>query len=117
MVSLLTAKAILVRRKDIYIFNQLGQTPLSVASENGNAAIVKDLLDSGADLSISDIYRISSTPCIFCIPYASGFTPLHYASGAGKLLVVQALIEASADLNSRDADGISSILSNSLRGA
>lgn len=62
-------------------------TPLTVAAERGDAAKVRKLIASGADLNERD---------------SSGYTALVWAARNGSTEVAEALIEARADLNARD---------------
>lgn len=60
------------------------------ASDRGSTAIVKLLVDSGADINLKD---------------SDGQTALHYASSCGHLECVKLLLEHSADKNILDNDG------------
>jgi hypothetical protein len=64
-----------------------GQTPLSWAAENGHEAVVKLLLEKGADLESKD---------------NNGRTPLSWAAENGHEAVVKLLLEKGADLESKD---------------
>src|SRR5262245_45500645 len=62
-------------------------TPLHVSARAGRGAVVKALLDAGADPNART---------------SSGATALHQASGAGNLEAVQALIAKGADVNAKE---------------
>ena len=100
-------------------------TPLHVASAFGNAAVVKTLLDAGADANAHDGYgwtvlhwaaEYSEAPAVVNALLAAGAaanaldeygnTPLHWAAGNSKAPgVVQALLDGGAHVNARDKDG------------
>jgi ankyrin repeat protein len=73
--------------------NSIGQTPLSVASEEGHEAVVKLLLaEHGVDPNHKDSY---------------GRTPLASASASGHHGVVRLLLNTNGvDPDSRDTNGI-----------
>ncbi|KAF1968539.1 ankyrin [Bimuria novae-zelandiae CBS 107.79] len=60
--------------------DKYGLTPLSRAAQNGNEAVVKLLLDKGADLELKDKY---------------GRTPLLWAVAKGHKAVVKLLLDES----------------------
>ena len=49
-----TAKGLLRRGAQVSLANAIGVTPAYVAAENGNAAMLRLLLDAGADVSATD---------------------------------------------------------------
>eukprot|EP00947_MAST-08B_sp_MAST-8B-sp1_P005389 g5389.t1 len=68
--------------------NDRGETALHRAAEDGQAAVVKLLLDAGVDKDKADNNL--------------GWTPLHHASGRGHPPVVQILLDAGADMDKED---------------
>ncbi|HEY9403852.1 MAG TPA: ankyrin repeat domain-containing protein [Pyrinomonadaceae bacterium] len=62
-------------------------TPLTVAAERGDAALVRKLIAAGADLNERD---------------KLGYTALVWAARNGNKEVAKALVEARADMNARD---------------
>ena len=64
-----------------------GQTPLSWAAENGHEAVVKLLLEKGADVECKS---------------NDGRTPLWWAAEKGHEAVVKLLLEKGADVESKD---------------
>ncbi|KAH6664496.1 hypothetical protein B0J14DRAFT_523182, partial [Halenospora varia] len=65
-------------------------TGLHLVAYFGVKAVVKLLLDQGADVNLKDNYKR---------------TPLHQASVNGHTKVVQLLLDQGADVNSKDSDG------------
>jgi len=70
--------------------NDTGLAPLHIASSNGDAKIVRYLLEKGASVHIRSKARLSH-----------GYTALHLASSRGNADVVKALLEHGAELNIR----------------
>lgn len=64
-----------------------GRTPLHSATVQGNVAVVKILVDNGADTEVRD---------------RKGWTPLHYAAFSGQDLVVWLLVEKGADMEAKE---------------
>ena len=64
-----------------------GQTPLSWAAQNGHEAVVKLLLEKGADVESKS---------------SNGRTPLSWAAENGHEAVVKLLLEKGADVESKD---------------
>ena len=69
---------------------QRRQTPLYWAAREGHEAVVKALIEAGADVNKAK---------------NDGETPLYMAASNGHEAVVKALIEAGADVNKADDDG------------
>jgi ankyrin repeat protein len=69
--------------------SEYGQTPLMWAAENGHEAVVKLLLEKGAQLETKD---------------EDGHTPLLYATENGHEAVVKLLLEKGAELETKDED-------------
>jgi len=67
-----------------------GMTPLHYAAYEDNAAAVRGLISSGADVNVRDSDEF---------PYGGGATPLFYAAVYGAFEAAQALLEARADVN------------------
>jgi ankyrin repeat protein len=65
-----------------------GYTPLFFAARSGHPAVVKTLLDRGADPKARSV---------------TGTTPLMLAAASGNTAVVDALLNAGADVNAKDA--------------
>jgi len=76
--------------------NAWGHTPLYAAARNGHAAIVKMLLEAGADATRPD---------------AAGFGPLHVAAAAGHTPVVALLVEeGGVPIDSRSVRGDTALI-------
>lgn len=78
---------------DVDLSNLNGETPLMMASIEGNLPVVKKLvLDKKAQID------------------HIGWTPLHYASSKGQLEVAQFLVTNGADVNSRSLNGTTPLM-------
>ncbi|HEV8395945.1 MAG TPA: ankyrin repeat domain-containing protein [Vicinamibacterales bacterium] len=82
-----TAGALLRAGASPTLVTRYGVTPMSLAAANGNAAMIKLLLEGGADANAPD---------------GAGETPLMTAAQAGSLDSVKALLAAGATLDARD---------------
>ena len=84
-------KELLVRGADVNFRNSYGATPLIEASLRGYEAIVRTLLEHGADVGTADT--------VF------GATALNFAALTGQVQVVEFLLKRGADVNAKDFDG------------
>ena len=128
--SIHTVQAIKDHVADVNAINNRGQSPLWLASCDGQDGLVKILLDTGADPSITDKYRDSclhaaihgqcSTETILEIldhgahvninmVNKDGATPLLLACGTAQAEAVKLLLKAKADPNISYADGDASL--------
>ena len=108
--------------------NDYGVTPLTLACQNGSAAMVATLLKAGADPNV--VQWTGETPLITCARTGDvqavklllsagadvdvteerqGHTALMRAVAGKHSPVVQALIEAGADVNARSKDGFTRV--------
>lgn len=101
-------KEILSERKDVLnCMNELGQTPLHLASRNHHADVVKEIIANGADPNFQD---------------KRGCTPLHAAMslelcvGSENLQVVKLLVDHGADLAKEDIEGVTPVHQASRNG-
>ena len=76
-----------------------GSTALMIASERGDAEVVKLLLENGADPNAGD---------------TSGYTALMFASYSGDLEIAKLLVKKGADVNARDKDGWTALMFASI---
>lgn len=81
--------------------NEDGRTSLHWASRNGHAAMVKLLIEMGADMDICDI---------------GGWTPLQQVLLDGEEAVVRVLIEMGADIHTCDLSGWTPLQRASMNG-
>ncbi|KAL1966142.1 hypothetical protein VTN77DRAFT_4890 [Rasamsonia byssochlamydoides] len=78
------------RKVDINSRSKDGQTPLSWAAEKRHEAVVKLLLENGANTECKDKF---------------GWTPLSWAARGWNEVVVKLLLENGADIESKDNPG------------
>ncbi len=84
-------EALIARGADVNIPQGDGMTALHWASERADAALVRVLLDAGAD--VTPVTRIGD------------YTPLHLAARSGSAPAVEALLEAGSDPRAMTATG------------
>ena len=75
---------------DVNLKDHDGCTPLHRACQSGASPIVKELINSGADCSVTD---------------ASGCSPVHLAAGKGNLDIVEMLVKIIKDWDKPDGTG------------
>jgi ankyrin repeat protein len=86
---------IIKRGADINTRNEFGRTPILIAVDNGNLAVVRALIKQRADVNIPDTqYHI---------------TPIHVAANKGHLDIIRALIEYGADFNTAENNGFTPV--------
>ncbi|KAJ7788289.1 ankyrin repeat-containing domain protein, partial [Mycena olivaceomarginata] len=78
-----------------------GATPLHYASLRGHTDVAKFLIETGADVNVTD---------------KDGVTPLHYTSLQGHTDVAKFLIDKGADVNATNKDRATPLHYASLRG-
>ena len=86
---------------DVNIPNNNGNTPLMIATRNGNTEIARMLIDRGADVNIPD---------------NNGNTPLTWASDRGNIQIVRMLIDRGANVNAKNKWNITPLTWASDRG-
>ena len=75
---------------DVHRRNEPGDTPLHLATQSGNAEVVRTLLAAGADANSCD---------------KEGYQPIHGAAFHGHMEIIRLLLAAGADINSREGAG------------
>jgi ankyrin repeat protein len=73
--------------------NEPGYTPLDVAAREGHVAVIRMLLDAGADVNATDTPEHA---------FPEGWAPLHLAVLAGKVGAAKLLLDKGADVNATD---------------
>ncbi|XP_033967148.1 kinase D-interacting substrate of 220 kDa B-like isoform X2 [Pseudochaenichthys georgianus] len=99
--NLTAIKAHLDKFKDVDSRSDNGQTPLMVASEQGNVEIVQELLRRGANVNLDDV------DC---------WTALISAAKEGHFEVVRELLENNANLEHRDMGGWTALMWGAYKG-
>ncbi|PTB63230.1 ankyrin, partial [Trichoderma citrinoviride] len=91
-----TLKLVLLRGASPDILDTYGWAPLHLAAWNGNADVMRILVDGGADIELRKIWN---QPPLFdrYRTEHSGTTPLHQAASRGHLPAVELLLAAGAD--------------------
>ena len=84
-------RALIESGAEINKARDIGDTPLSMAAQNGHEAVVRALIELGADVNKAK---------------DNGVTPLYIATQKGHEAVVRALIELGADVNKARDDGV-----------
>ena len=90
-----TAKVLVLSKANVKAANRYGVTPLSLACRNGREAIVKLLLDAGADPNA----RLRGDE-----------TPLMTAARTGTIGPVRALLARGADVNAKERRGQTALM-------
>jgi ankyrin repeat protein len=80
-------------------------SPLWHASLWGHAAVVKELIEAGADVNVRATVKHKTSGSSF-----SDITPLHMAANKGHTPVVAELIRAGADVNIPSSDGTTPLM-------
>ena len=87
------AQALLqVSKIDVNAHNRQGETPLMIASLNGELDLVRELIAKGADIN------------------KPGWTPLHYAATRGHLEIMSLLLENSAYIDAASPNGTTPLM-------
>lgn len=112
---------------DIDIQGSYGNTALMKASREGNADIVAQLLDAGADTSLLNVDGntalwlacFGENPKVLSLlihagieidtPNVNGVTSLMYASSSGKKEMVEMLVNAGADVSIKSPDDFTAL--------
>lgn len=84
-------QALLARGADVNVPQGDGMTALHWAAERGDEALVRLLLDAGAEASATT--------------RNGNYTPLHLAARSGDAVIVKALLDAGADVTARTSTG------------
>ena len=109
------AKLLIGRRANVNAVEQWrGQTPLMWAAAENQPAMVKLLVQHGAQVNARSKVnqwerQVTAEPRMQARP-SGGFTPLLYAARKGCLECAQILLKAGADKNLNDPDGVSPLL-------
>ncbi|XP_042356849.1 kinase D-interacting substrate of 220 kDa B isoform X1 [Plectropomus leopardus] len=99
--NLAAIKAHLDKFRDVDSRSDIGQTPLMVASEQGNLEIVQELIRRGANVNLDDV------DC---------WTALISAAKEGHIEVVRELLENNANLEHRDMGGWTALMWGAYKG-
>ncbi|KAI9856186.1 MAG: hypothetical protein M1813_009203 [Trichoglossum hirsutum] len=94
-------KLLLERGADVHAVGSEGNTPLTLAAEEGYSEVVKLLLDWGANP---------------CAESENGATPLHKAARGGHEEVAQLLLEVGVDIDRQDRLGHTALQQATWRG-
>lgn len=87
-------RELLLKRADANTENDVGWTPLMLASSHGYIKIARMLIDGRADVNARN---------------EMGMTPLMYAAAGGRAVVVKLLIERGADVKAKNDFGMTAL--------
>ena len=79
--------------------HQDGRIPLTIAAELGNAAMIRCLLEHGADISLTNVHQ-----------HSFGCTALMYAARSGNYASVRLLLSQGADVNAESRHGQTALM-------
>jgi ankyrin repeat protein len=85
-----------------------GLFPLHAAAQQGNSAMVQELLSQGAHINAVASKALDlevSTPPLDSSTAPTGHTTLHLAAGLGHAMIAQLLVDAGADVEATDSLG------------
>ncbi|WP_341903987.1 ankyrin repeat domain-containing protein [Polaromonas sp. YR568] len=85
-------------KTDVNALNRSGESPLMIAAIKGHEAVVKKLIDRGADVN------------------KTGWTPLHYAASAGNLSIIRLLLENHAYIDAESPNKTTPLMMAAMYG-
>jgi len=103
--SIQIMKELIARGADVNARNNVGDTPLMIASEHANSVVVGYQIERGADVNAKGNHDCTAMHAIFCWHTTYRETPAWHRTGQERAAIIRTLIGAGANVNAKDKAG------------